>query len=172
MILFSRVFNLFLMIMMTLITIMAIPFFISKITNSPIYTHPAFVEYLSDFRKDADRYNVDVSYYKLVTVFSNGEQQGVAAFCLPSTKTVVIYSSTWKELTKEGRKALLYHEWGHCLLRRDHVEDINYVQLCPHSLMYPYIEPLKTCYGKYQESYNRELFTNPFNFKTFSRSRK
>lgn len=160
------------MLLSATITISAIPFFISKVTNTPIYTHPELVKYLEDFQQDAKKYNVEVDYYKLVTVFSNNQQQGVAAFCLPATKTVVIYTQSWDGLNEDGKKALLYHEWGHCLLRRDHVDDINYVTYCPKSIMYPYVEPFKNCYGKHQESYNRELFTNPFNFNTFSRSKK
>ena len=156
----------------TLIFLISFPLLISKITNEPLYVQNSFVPYLEDFKKDADKYKIKLDFYRMVTIFSDREELGVAAFCVPSTKMIVIYSKVWRTLDASSRKAPLYHEWGHCILRRDHVEDINYSQLCPTSLMYPYIEPLKSCYGKYQESYNKELFTNPFNFKTFSRSRK
>ena len=160
---------------MILLILIGTPFLISKLTNRPVYTDSAFSSYLSQFEADAKKYNTPLNLYKLVTIFSNRintKQTGAVAFCLPSTKTVVISKTTWNGLNEDSRKALLYHEWGHCVLRREHTEDYNYVSFCPTSIMYPYIDPLKYCYRQYQESYNRELFTNPFNFKTFSRSKK
>lgn len=164
--------NLFLRTCVVILFLIGIPFFFSKITNRPVYTDSAFVGYLSDFEKDAKKYKTPLNLYKSITIFSNRVDSGIAAYCIPSSKTVVVSRLVWATLNEGGKKALLYHEWGHCILRREHTEDYNYVSLCPTSLMYPYVDPLKNCYLDHQESYNRELFTNPFNFKTFSRSKK
>jgi Zn-dependent protease with chaperone function len=164
--------NLLIISLMTIILLLSIPFVVSKLTNRPVYTHPSFVKYLEDFEKDADKYNINLNLYKAVTIFSVSMEDGTAGFCIPNSKMVVISAKVWEGLDKPARKALLYHEWGHCILRRDHTEDYAYGSFCPTSLMYPYLDPLKYCYKNNQESYNRELFTNPFNFKTFSRSRK
>jgi hypothetical protein len=160
---------------MVLLLLIGAPFLISKITNRPVFTDSAFEKYLIQFESDAKKYNTHLNLYKLITIFSNKintAETGAVAFCMPATKTVVISRPIWNKLDNSGKKALLYHEWGHCILRREHTESYDYSSLCPTSLMYPYIDPLKYCYNKHQESYNRELFTNPFNFKTFSRSKK
>jgi hypothetical protein len=155
-----------------LLLLVGVPLLVSKVTNNPIYTDPQFQPYFIDFKNDASKNKTVLNLYKLITIFSNRVDVGVAAYCIPSSKTVVISASVWKTLNEGGRKALLYHEWGHCILRREHVDQYDYPALCPISVMYPFIDPLKKCYLLYQDSYNRELFTNPFNFKKFSRSKK
>lgn len=155
-----------------LLILVGVPLLVSKITNNPIYTDSEFQPYLSDFKNDAIQNKTPLNLYKLITIFSRRVDVGVAAYCIPSSKTVVISTSVWETLNEGGKKALLYHEWGHCILRREHVDQYDYSTLCPVSIMYPFIDPLKKCYLLNQESYNRELFTNPFNFKKFSRSKK
>lgn len=156
-----------------LLVIVAISLLRSKYTNTPIYVHPEFHPYLESFKKDADTYKVHVDFYKMVTVFSNMKGESpVAAYCLPATNTVVVSINTWNSIDFKTRKALLYHEWGHCLLKRDHAENINYSTMCPESLMFPYIDPLQRCYQLHESSYNKELFTNPYNYKTFARREK
>lgn len=154
-----------------LVFILMVPFIVSKWSNRPVYTNPEFRKYLDSFEKDAKHHNVNLNLYKLITIFSDNVDPGVAAYCVPRSKIVVVSLKNWEYLDEHGRKALLYHEWGHCVLRRDHVDIIGgFPSYCPLSLMYPHIEPPSRCYNKAEESYNRELFTNPFNFKKFSRS--
>lgn len=157
---------------MVVILLLSFPFILSKISNRPVYTHPSFVKYLEEFEKESDKYKVDLNLYKSITTFSFSLEEGTAGLCIPNSKTVLVSAKVWDSLDEVGRKALLFHEWGHCILRREHAENYLPNSFCPASLMYPYLEPLKYCYSVHRESYNRELFTNPFNFQTFSRSRK
>ncbi len=164
--------NLISVSLLLLCCMFSVPFMYSKFLNQPVYTDSSFNKYLDDFKSDAKRYKVDLDLYKLITVFSSDVESGIAAYCVPQRKLVVVSRRAWYYLDSVGRKALLYHEWGHCILRRDHVDTISEFPMpyCPVSLMYPSIELPSRCYGNSMESYNRELFTNPFNFKQFSRS--
>lgn len=173
MIYIHRLLNVLILTLTCLLVIIAIPLLRSKYTNTPIYVHPEFHPYLESFKKDADTYKTHVDFYKMITVFSDMRGESTAAaYCLPATNTIVVSINTWNSIDNKTRKALLYHEWGHCLLKRDHVEDINYFTMCPESLMFPYIDPLQRCYNLYESSYNKELFTNPYNYKTFARRKK
>jgi hypothetical protein len=154
------------------ILILSLPLLLSKLTNRPIYIDKEFSEYFSEFEKDATNYKVKLNLYKVITVFSSSVKIGTAGYCVPSTKTIVISKDVWLYLDKATKKALLYHEWGHCILRREHTTEYNYVTYCPISIMYPLIDSFPQCYPIYQDSYNRELFTNPYNYKKFSRSTK
>ncbi len=159
--------------MLTVLFIIFVPYIVSLSTNSPVYTDSEFKPYLFQFKADARKYNVKLDLKKMITVFTDDLSDGVAAYCMPKNKLVVISRKTWETLDRFGKKALLYHEWGHCVLRRDHVEHYEFFpSFCPVSVMYPYIDPMRTCYKPNEESYIMELFTNPHNNKTFSRSRK
>lgn len=167
-----RIIDCFIVLLLTIVAIVSIPFIYSKLSNRPVYTDPNFKTYLDLFEKDAKKHNVNLDLYKTITIFGIVSEESVAAYCVPNTKTIVVSKKTWNELDESSRKALLYHEWGHCILRRDHAEQINYFSMCPESLMYPYIDPMKTCYKKYEDWYNEELFLNPLNFDKFSRRKK
>jgi len=141
--------------------------FYSKVFNKPVYLDSEFRSYFSEFVQDGSKYGVKVDSYRLITIFSNTYSISRLAYCIPSLNLVVVSRDHWDNMDDRTRKILLYHEWGHCILKRQHVESIyNFPTYCPMSIMYPYIEPPKRCYNKdTEDSYNMELFTNPFNFK-------
>lgn len=142
----------------------------SKALNSPLYIDPEFRSIFYQFSNDAERYKIKPDFFKLITVFDDELSFGTAAYCLPNTNTVVVSYPIYKNLSSDGKKALLYHEWGHCTLKRDHVQKtVEYKSLsCPVSLMYPYIDPVEFCYPILEDLYTKELFTNPYNFKKIS----
>lgn len=147
------------------LAVIMVPYLYSRATNRPIYMHPDVNQYYLSFKKDAKLYGVSLNLHKLTTIFSDTVPEATAAYCLPHIKLVVVSIRTWKTLNENGRKALLYHEWGHCILRREHTEVFVNMSFCPKSLMYPYIEPLQSCYNNTtRESYHKELFTTPAEF--------
>jgi hypothetical protein len=147
----------------------------SKFTNSPIYVDREFRPFFNDFKNDAKKYNVSLNLYKLRIYFVPTLPDTVAARCFLRTNTVQLAENVWQILSTAQKKALIYHELGHCLLLRDHVSDgILYPsttsnELCPVSVMYPTIDPMIACYDEFEEMYIRELFTNPYNQKVFRR---
>ena len=73
-------------------------------------------------------------------------------------------------MNTQQRKTLLYHEWGHCALKREHTEDMRVpYSFCPSSIMHPYMDPVGRCYSELEEEYLEELFTNPNNYPKISR---
>ena len=161
--LLSSLLNMLIFIILTI----SIPLTISEFTNSPVFIDSEFSSFFEEFKSDAKKYKTELNLRKMMTIFSDSVGDGIAAYCLPATNTIVISSRVWQTLHSKGKKALLYHEWGHCTLRRDHTYDN--VGLCPTSIMYPTIDPLQVCYNnETEDDYNRELFTNPYNYRKFS----
>jgi hypothetical protein len=132
-----------------------------RVSNQPLYLEPEFVEYFDEFQKDADKYNVNPKYSGLVTSFTSDISGGTLAYCVPDLSLIKVSKRKWDRLDFESRKLLLYHEWGHCVLKRGHVIDGPFFVLCPSSIMHPYIEPIKACYQQGKNWYDKELFTNP-----------
>jgi len=143
----------------------------SKLSNSPVYNSPEFKTYFDMFQSDAKRFKTPLRLYKLTTIFSSTVPFGVLGYCLPSTNTVVISIQAWNRMDFMRRKVLMYHEWGHCTLKRDHVEQMKPIPYpyCSNSMMYPYIDTITNCYQELEEEYLEELFTNPYNYPTISR---
>jgi hypothetical protein len=72
---------------------------------------------------------------------------------------IVIASDTWEKSDDADREALLFHELGHCLLGRDHVEDkiqLNNVDVRV-SVMSHFV-PLGKEYKIFKTYYREELF--------------
>ena len=132
--------------------------------NEPLYIDPAFKDHFSDFDSDAKKYKVVPLYANLTTTFVDDIADGVLAYCIPKFNIVKVSKKKWDILDEESKRLLLYHEWGHCALRRNHVVDdysFNLFYLCPSSIMYPYIDPVSACYQRGKTWYDKELFTNP-----------
>ena len=157
------------MLIVTFITLnclIAVPLFYSKVFNKPVYVEPQFTPFLKDFESDAKKHKINVNYYKLVTVFSDKTELGQLGYCMPHLNLVVISKRSWQHMDKTTKRLLLYHEWGHCLLKREHVEQsFDFPTYCPYSIMYPFIEPSQRCYNNHKEFYDYELFNNPYKFK-------
>lgn len=141
-----------------------VTYFISKISNTPVYTNDEFKQYLNQFRKDSVKFKTTPNFYKMVTVFKNQLPTGMLGYCIPSVNLVVVSRQVWNVMDEQERKILLYHEWGHCALQRAHVEILEAKTFCPDSLMYPYFNQLAKCYAQLEESYLEELFVNPHNY--------
>jgi hypothetical protein len=151
------------------------PILVSDVTNTEVYIDPSARKYFYEFISLSKKYKSELNLRKHITVFSDKPKEGLAGYCLLASNTVVISTKVWDTLNDAGKKALLFHEWGHCILRREHVDD--YAPLangfCPISIMYPYIDPAETCYNKHNKTwYDEELFINPYNYKKFSRRKK
>lgn len=133
-----------------------------KAENSPLYMEKEFEQYYKDFMKDAALFGVTPDFSLSVSYLSNDVDEGVGGYCTYE-KYVVISKQTWEYLDANGKKAILYHEWGHCILQRAHSTRVIKGLNCPVSVMYPTIDPLEICFGYLSQWYILELFTNPWN---------
>lgn len=130
--------------------------------NNPLIIDKEFIPFFEAFKKDAEKYNVVPDFKNMTTTFTPELSENILAYCLPRFNSIKVSKAKWDRLDNVSRKLLLYHEWGHCTLRRDHVEDIhqNILSTCPDSIMHPYIDPIVKCYNINTDWYDKELFTN------------
>jgi len=82
-------------------------------------------------------------------------ERGICEIFPNETPTIILKKSAWEVLTEEEQEALLFHEMGHCVLRRNH-EHKKTSEGIPVSLMYPYALDRFT-YLKNQKNYMSEL---------------
>lgn len=161
--LFRKTIDLFIVITFVVIVYICYVLSVKNFKNEPLYIEEDFIVLFDAFKKDASKHNVIPRYSGLTTTFVNDIGDNILGYCLPRLNLVKISRKKWNNLSKIDRKLLLYHEWGHCTLKRDHTEDNGF--LCPISIMHPYISPMSSCYLPFKEWYDRELFTNPNNTK-------
>lgn len=71
------------------------------------------------------------------------------------TSTITIDGEYWDLAADFERESLMYHELGHCLLRRAHTSERD-EDGCPSSIMYP-TNSVNYCYEQKREQYLTEL---------------
>ena len=103
---------------------------------SPI-VDPPFAPFLESFRKDAAARGIHNLRRPAIRMaeLPDREAKLYYGFCRrrKDNITVVINVRYWGSLTEGRQKRLIYHELGHCLLGRRHMEDDS------ESFMYPFI---------------------------------
>ena len=136
--------------------------------NTPLIVDKEFISILNEFKMDAKKYNITPNFKNMTTVFVSDISGDVLAYCIPRLNTIRVSRHKWNRMDLLSRKILLYHEWGHCTLKREHVtiEYSDYISVCPDSIMYPYMEPIVRCYHLNTNWYDKELFTNFNNRET------
>lgn len=73
-------------------------------------------------------------------------------------KVISINMKYWPNLGEKSRLSLIYHEFGHCTLGRDHRDDML-SDGCPLSMMNTYA-PAAICLDRHWDDYTRELLSN------------
>lgn len=138
--------------------------------NEPIFIEDEFKPYYRDFRTQARYFDAKI-YPRIGVIFSFPLEEGIAADCSYNkfTTTIRVNSKYWKVHSEEEKAMILYHEMGHCYLKRDHENSTVQFksimsQKCPRTLMYPSVEIINNCLVDNWEYYMIELFTNPFGF--------
>lgn len=77
---------------------------------------------------------------------------------------IFISQAHWNNLTELGRENLIFHELGHCILNRDHVDRLveENGEMYPVSVMFP-TTLSDELYEKHRDYYLRELFLGAVN---------
>lgn len=95
------------------------------------YSDPAFTPYVDSFQSDSIKLKgktQDLNNLKVIFSVENELlSKGLAGFCMMDVygkKTVKIEPIVWYRSGEIDRMAIVYHELGHCVLNRDHRNDL------------------------------------------------
>lgn len=131
-----------------------------------LFVDKAFTSYVEEFIHAGASVNHPVTVDNLIIVFSTELDDDILGVCeqtTDGTPRIQISLQNWVTSIEIEKKAVVFHELGHCVLWLDHDEVwINTLQSdnVPRSLMYPYIEDAYI-YTKYWNYYINELFNGP-----------
>ena len=130
-----------------------------------------FEEYVKRFETYATEHNKSIAITDIKIQFGelNPSEYGRCIFTFGNTPQIVISEKRWDlELDEDRREALIFHELGHCILKRPHDDQVqSYVQLenvklsIPGSLMCTYLLG-SDIYKENKNYYMKELFNPEF----------
>lgn len=120
-----------------------------------------FDKEISSFARAAYSQGVYPDVSKVHIVFSDYVQWPVLAMCMPdrSTPLIMVSRIVWQTSDDLTREAVIWHELGHCILNRAHIETLK-PDGHPASLMYPTSETVsdEDYYILHKPDYIKELF--------------
>lgn len=93
------------------------------------YSVPAEIEpFIKTFRDEAQKRGSTVSATNLIVEFGTPQGQDVCGQCIleiGKTPRILLNNNSfcWKQANPQERECLLFHELGHCLLKRAHKID-------------------------------------------------
>ncbi len=135
---------------------------------------PEFQTYVDDFLAQGESRDITVQRNLMIVMKEtlSAGSSGVIGLChYPNSSRayplVEIKKSYWDSASEDSKKALIYHELGHCLLFRDHNTSLAYAptlnKQIPLSVMYPYIitglgSQISNFFSTYIAEYWDELF--------------
>jgi hypothetical protein len=141
--------------------------FLSGCGSEPsIQVDPQAKAFYDRFLFEAEDHGFDLKDANIEIVFiEQGREPGsnlpVKALCTAgSVPKVSITQHSWDQLSDTYREIAVYHELGHCLLARQHKNELN-DDGQPVSIMNAILEQMRESYYiAYRQDYIRELFKN------------
>jgi hypothetical protein len=140
--------------------------------SEPVKDYGVFAPYVEKFSQVAANEGRPVEIEQLRIRFGTadevkGRSQVTAAIAIctyyEEVPTIVVDQKWWDEKlpklenSENVAEQILFHEMGHCVLKRHHVNEMDPVEQVPASIMYSkYIKG--EVYEKHRSSYYRELF--------------
>lgn len=89
--------------------------------------------------------------------FSDLFQGNIVGVCIYGVRSIFLRRDYWKFSSDIEKRALVYHELGHCVCNSfGHNENFDVLNKCPESIMYPEI-PSEYCLNKQWNYYVSEL---------------
>jgi len=133
---------------------------LSACGKKPVLEVGQFSSYVQKFEQEATVQGQTVKVTDLIVKFGPMENQyerGICEIQGDSTPTILINEDAWNDMSEDEREPLLFHELGHCVLKRKHRAD-QMGPGVPASLMNPYTIAGWT-YEQYRKYYIQELFS-------------
>lgn len=130
-----------------------------ELTNE---TNSALQSYYASFEREAALrgYDVDLDDLDLVSTIEEIEEDGIAGTChynSQESNRITIDLTFWQNANQSTRELVVFHELGHCVLFRDHLEDENNQNTCL-SIMNSGTSGCRVRYADNREYYLDELF--------------
>ncbi len=127
--------------------------------------------YFERFEAASAQFGRDTSGDHRVILLFGGLKNGEIGVCEQSplhSPRVLVDRATWLAHSDDGREAMIFHELGHCLLGRDHKDDLTTMRSplgdralqTPASLMHSR-GVRATTYASDRNYYLKELFSSP-----------
>lgn len=122
-------------------------------------------EHYETFKAEAKKRNIEVDFVTMNVEGYIGDirDQGVVGQCQTysdGSKAVVIEEGYWNRLSDLKKEFIVFHELGHCILNRGHLDEINASGSCG-SIMNSGSTDCNSDYNeKTREALIEELFTN------------
>lgn len=108
------------------ITVVALIFLLSGcIKNKVILVDNEFDQFVENFKEEASLRSKDIEdeLGAISIIFDDIEDPYVSGTCRTSDKVIIIDKFSWSRLNFEEKEHLIFHELGHCVLKRyDHKE--------------------------------------------------
>lgn len=130
--------------------------------DSGVQVHPDLAPYLTTFRLEAEKRGVKIDYESnpIGALFISDTERVDLGWCEVDTRshnTIYINVVFWPAISELGKEKLVFHELGHCILKRSHLETSGTDGVCK-SIMHSG----KGCADNYDETtrdqYLDELF--------------
>ncbi|MEK6706909.1 MAG: putative metallopeptidase [Bdellovibrionota bacterium] len=133
--------------------------------KAPVVDVGEFEPYVNRFEARSAMVGAPIRIEQLIIKFGEMEsptERGICEILGDNTPTIKINKEAWDTMTEEEKESLIFHEMGHCVLRRKHKKEMD-ANGQPVSLMSPYmIDPMIYKYNaKY---YYKELFSSAHEF--------
>lgn len=123
----------------------------------------SFQAYVSNFEQVAADEGTPLTITDLMVAFgptSSLNETGVCEWAENETPRIIVNQRIWNTLSDDDRQEVIFHELGHCVLRRVHqngeMPAYGGVTNIPVSVMYPY-RISGTIYRDYMDHYHGEL---------------
>jgi hypothetical protein len=123
-----------------------------------------FQDYVSNFEQASAEQGMPLRIVDLILGFGSTpslNETGVCEWAENETPRIIINARIWNTLNDYDRQEVIFHELGHCVLRRIHqiteMMAYNNTMRIPSSVMYPY-RIVGTVYRDNMAHYHGELF--------------
>jgi hypothetical protein len=120
----------------------------SSNSRTLIYVDSAFIGQVNSFKYEAKMRNIQINLKTLSIVFGIARNKDAAGECVSykdGHNLIIVPPNMWVKLTAAQKEQMIFHELGHCVLKRSHCKAQNY-EVMPISIMFPMI--LDTTYYK------------------------
>jgi len=126
---------------------------------SGIYVYdvkPAFQPYVDAFINNSiGRGEVSIEHLTIEFGALGLDRLGECSIYVDRNPKIIINAKYWYEIDDNDKEVLLFHELGHCILRRKHNSD--FTGFYPDSIMYPHV--IGKYYKNNEEAYIDELYS-------------